>query len=194
MRLVRSILARKSQPLVEGEISIEDLHTIFSCALTAPDHKRLKPWRFIVCGPQQKAYFKEMITLSLRESNGEVNEITMKKIDRKLNSAPYIIICIAELNKQTSVPEVEQVLSTGASIQNMIIAAESMGFCCFWRTGDWAYNPILHKKLALSENAIIAGFLGLGEKISNQNGAKNNQRPSVSEHFSYLKTGEAFEA
>jgi nitroreductase len=81
--------------------------------------------------------------------------------------------------------EIELVLSAGAAIQNIIVAAESMGYSCFWRTGDWAYNPILIESLGLSETTKITGFIGLGKMVG-QKMALASKRPVFEEHFSYL--------
>ncbi|MEJ2419017.1 MAG: nitroreductase family protein [Exilibacterium sp.] len=146
--------------MIDGEAREEDLTTIFKCALTAPDHRKLRPWKFIVCKPSQKPLLQKLIL-----SSTDVNESS----DRH-----------SQL--------VEQVLSAGAAIQNMIIAAEAMGYSCFWRTGEWAYNKMLQQKLGFSDNAIITGFLGLGQLTASAKtkAAKPVSRPAIYEHFFFL--------
>ena len=130
--MINTILERKSQPLVEGEIDAADLETIFKCALTAPDHKRLRPWKFIVCNPEHKATLKQLI-LSSKSWESEAEQLAgSQQVERKLiNFAPHIVICLLEINHSGVVPEIEQILSAGASIQNMIIATEALGFNCY---------------------------------------------------------------
>lgn len=197
MNILNSILNRKSQPVIDGEIEQEDLQLILQCALTAPDHKALRPWKYIICRPQDKSALTELIyvaTLKLkaRESavdvmdlpEGEMDTIK-RKIIQKINSAPYIIIATLDVDVDVPINEIELVLSAGAAIQNIIVAAESIGYSCFWRTGDWAYNPVLIELLGLSKTTKITGFIGLG-KMSNQKIAVPSKRPAFEEHFSYF--------
>jgi nitroreductase len=170
---------------------------ILKCALTAPDHKALRPWKYIICRPENKISLAELIysaTLKLkaREANIDIKDISeheteaiKRKINQKINSAPYIIIATLEVNVEVPIHEIELVLSAGAAIQNIIVAAESMGYSCFWRTGDWAYNPILIESLGLSETTKITGFIGLGKMVG-QKMALASKRPVFEEHFSYL--------
>lgn len=186
MNIINTILERKSQPLVEGEIDPASLEAIFKCALTAPDHKRLRPWKFIVCNPEQKSSLQRMI-VEAKQLESEAERLAyMSQVERKLNFAPHIIICLLEINRGGVVPEIEQILSAGASIQNMIIAAEALGFNCYWKTGEWAYNPALRERLGLNSNTVITGFLGLGRQASPESCAKPIERPSMSAHFTWL--------
>ncbi|AUH49395.1 nitroreductase [Chromobacterium sp. ATCC 53434] len=186
MSLVNTILQRKSQPLIDGEIPPSDLQDIFQCALTAPDHKRLRPWRFIVCHPEHKAMLIELIASSRPEDSGLSAASYRDKAERKLLATPHIVICLLDVNRTAPVPEIEQVLSAGASIQNMVVAAEALGYHCFWRTGEWAYNPALREKLGLGEHTLITGFLGLGRQLDPEKRAAPVSRPPLEKHFSRL--------
>lgn len=197
MNILNSILNRKSQPVIDGEVDQEDLQLILQCALTAPDHKALRPWKYIICRPQNKNALAELIyaaTLNLKaqemgidviELPASENETIKRKIEQKISSAPYIIIATLDVNVDVPINEIELVLSAGAAIQNIIVAAESIGYSCFWRTGDWAYNPILIELLGLSKTTKITGFIGLG-KMANQKIAVAYKRPAFEEHFSYF--------
>ncbi|MEK5794590.1 nitroreductase family protein, partial [Acinetobacter nosocomialis] len=51
--------------LVEPAPSSQQLQQAFEAALTAPDHHRLKPTRFIVIQPEQRANFGESLSQAL---------------------------------------------------------------------------------------------------------------------------------
>src|SRR5690625_5350244 len=57
------------------------------------------------------------------------------------------------------VAEVEQIVSTGAAVQNMLLAAYALGVGAFWRTGAMAYHPTIAKGLGLTDNEKIIGYL-----------------------------------
>ena len=197
MPILDSILSRKSQPVIDGDIPQEDLQLILQCALTAPDHKSLRPWKYIIVRPENKALLNELIftssvKLKLRdaEANGSIftdeeKENVRRKIEQKTNSAPYFIIATLDINEDIPINEIELVLSAGAATQNMIIAAEAMGYSCFWRTGEWAYNPFMLEALKLPPSTKITGFIGIG-KMVNQKMAIASRRPAFENHFSYL--------
>ena len=199
MAILHSILNRKSQPVIDGTIDQEHLELILKCALTAPDHKALRPWRYIICCPENREalgdiIFRASLALKAQQANGDVTDIAetekeaiKRKIDQKMKSAPYIIIATLKVDVEVPINEIELILSAGAAIQNIIIAAESMGYSCFWRTGDWAYNPLLIEMLGLSKTSKITGFIGLG-KMENQKMAGPTKRPAFEEHFSYFKS------
>src|SRR5690625_2297304 len=64
------------------------------------------------------------------------------------------------------VAEVEQIVSTGAAVQNMLLAAYALGVGAFWRTGAMAYHPTIAKGLGLTDNEKIIGYLYLGTRAS----------------------------
>ena len=71
-------------------------------------------------------------------------------------------VCIKEHPK---VPKVEQLLSAGASVQNLIMAAHFQGIGAIWRTGNLAFNHHLMKSLGLAESEEIVGFIYLGSEV-----------------------------
>ena len=152
-----------------------------------------------MCGPEDKKKLYQVVSsacIKQQEENAQKSSQSLlgekikasicTRVSNKINSTPYIIICILQINTKTTVRKVEQVLSSGAAIQNMIVAAESMGYSCFWRTGDWAYNSYLYQSLGLGDNTQITGFLGIG-KVDDEFAAMPVCRPKLEEHFSVLE-------
>lgn len=186
MSIVKTIPERRSQPRVEGEIAPAELEIIFKCALTASDHKRLHPWRFVLCHPEHKQALKDLILAARSPESEEAHLASMERVERRLDFAPHIVSCLLLINRGSGVPEIKQVLSAGASIQNVIIAAKSLGYSCFWITGEWAYCTTLHERLGLNSNTITTGFLGFGRQVAPRNCAKPGCRPLRDAHFTSL--------
>lgn len=185
--LLTSILQRKSQPVLDGEIPADELRQILACALTAPDHKRLRPWHYILCNPEHKQRLREVIVAAEQPAGLDLasRQERLAKIDRKINAAPHIVICLLRLDRRGLVPEIEQILSAGAGIQSMVIAAEALGHGCYWRTGDWAYSPVVRQGLQLDSDTVITGFLGLGKLAGDARLAKA-VRPDLDAHVQLL--------
>ena len=73
-----------------------------------------------------------------------------------------VIVVIASPKANLKVPEIEQVISTGAAVQNMITAAYAQNVGAIWRTGDYAYDRNVMDGLGLRQDEKIVGFLYLG--------------------------------
>lgn len=78
--------------------------------------------------------------------------------------APMIIIVIAKIIDKPNVPRIEQIQSTAAATQNILIALHDMGFGAYWRTGKYITenNKYIAKELSLSSQSEVLGYLYIG--------------------------------
>ena len=120
--------------------SEEALGRIVSAGLRAPDHGQLRPWKFLLIRRDARHRFGELLAQSLRRRNPDAPEETIQAERAKPMRAPLIIVAAAALRASAKVPDVEQIVSTGAAIQNMLLAAHALGYGGFWRTGAPAYD------------------------------------------------------
>lgn len=187
--LIESILARKSQPVIDGDIPLSDIERIVQCALAAPDHRSLRPWRFILCSRtdcEKLVRRVELVALAQETGDNSVEDIT-DALKRLFTTAPRVVICVLDVDKSGRVPEIEQVLSTGAAIGNMLLAAEAMGHSGYWRTGKLAYSPLLTAALGLDEDVLICGLLCLGH-MEQREPMESPQRPDLQRHLFSLES------
>jgi nitroreductase len=56
----------------------------------------------------------------------------------------------------------EDLQAASAALQNMLLAAGSLGLAAIWRTGDGAYDPEVKAHFGLGPDDEIAGILYLG--------------------------------
>ena len=66
--------------------------------------------------------------------------------------APMIIILVSEIKIHPKVPEIEQMLSTAAAAENILLALNALNYAGMWRTGVFALNEKISKYLELQEN------------------------------------------
>jgi nitroreductase len=59
-------------------------------------------------------------------------------------------------------PEWEQILSAGAACQNLILAANALGYGTQWITEWCAYSEGVRRALGLAPNERVAGFVYIG--------------------------------
>jgi nitroreductase len=181
MDALQALHTRVSSPrLIDPIPTAEELQNIYKAALRAPDHLALRPWRFLVVSGEARDRHGEIYAAAAQEDQPEINEKELLRERAKPLRAPVLVIAVAVTQAHDTVPEVEQLISTGASVNNMMLAAYSQGIGAMWRTGGMAYHPVVRAGLELSEHERIVGFLYLGQV---QGGVRKPPELAVSEFF-----------
>jgi len=155
------------------------LDTIFRSALRAPDHGRLRPWRFVLIPRGRRERLGEVLAEALRLREPSAPPELLARERQKALRAPVVIVVAAQMKPSDKIPGVEQIISAGAAAQNIMLAAHALGFGAMWRTGAPAYDATVKQALGLKENDAIIGFLHIGTRVG---GSSPSPRP-VAEDF-----------
>lgn len=140
----------------------EDLQKIVQAAMRVPDHGRLEPWRMLVLRDRAREELGHVLKDAFVEENPKATEVQVNYEQNRLTRAPVVVAVVSKVLKDHKIPEWEQILSSGAACQTMLIAAQSMGYAAQWLTEWYAYHPAVSKALNLEENERIAGFVYIG--------------------------------
>lgn len=138
------------------------MERLLRAAMRAPDHGRLRPWRFIIIDGDARQAFGEILAEALRAREPSAAETVLDRERAKPLRAPRIVVVAAELRERRGVPEIEQVIAAGAAAQNLLVAAHASGYGGFWRTGPAAYDDTVKRALGLTPQDAIVGFIYLG--------------------------------
>jgi nitroreductase len=158
-----AIFARRSLGrLVEPGPSDDELRRMLEAAAAAPDHERLRPWRFVVLRGAAKDRFGEVLVDALLARSPDAKAVAVEKERTKLGRAPVVVVVGAVRQRSDKVPWEEQYAAVAAAVQNMLLAAAELGFGSMWRTGDPAYDPQVKAALGLRPDDAIVGFVYLG--------------------------------
>ena len=174
--LTRNSCALLEEPAPQGAVREQ----IFQAALRAPDHANLKPWRFLCVEGDARQELGQLMCESALKDRPDLDEATQKKLSQAPLRAPLVIIVVARITEHPKVPELEQLLSAGAALSNMLIAAHATGFAGIWRTGDISFSRSFMDVVGLSNNEQIIGFLYLGTAKAK---AKKLPNLSTAEYF-----------
>ncbi len=147
--------------LVEPAPNSDQLKQVIQAALTAPDHHRLHPWRFVVVDGEKRIALSELLAKSLAE-DGEMDSVQLERVKQHPLRAPMILLCIMQYQPHIKVPHHEQLLSCGAAIQNILLALQAQGFSSMWRTGLVAESANFKRALGCAANDEIAGLIYIG--------------------------------
>jgi nitroreductase len=180
---IEALTTRASpRELVEPAPDARTLDRILRAGMRAPDHGRLRPWRFIIVAGAARTAFGDVLSAALQRREPGVAEAALAKERGKPLRAPLIIVVAARLREHRGVPAVEQIIAAGAAAQNILVAAHALGFGGFWRTGAAAYDNAVKRALGLRADDAIVGFLYLGTPPG---AAAALPMPDVAAHVTY---------
>lgn len=163
MDAIEAIATRRTVGrLVEPAPTAAALARAFGAAMAAPDHKRLRPWRFLVIAGDARNALGALMASALKLRKPETSADDLAREQAKPLRAPMIIAAIARVKTDAGIPDVEQVLAVGAATQNLMLALHAQGFGSAWKTGAGAYDPAVRTGLGLAANEQIIGFIYAG--------------------------------
>lgn len=143
----------------------EHLERILLAGVRAPDHGRLRPWRFVVLEGAARETLADAMAASLRVRLPDATPDQLEAERDKALRSPTIVVTAATITR-SKIPEIEQVVAVGAAIQNMFLAARALGYGAMWKTGLAAYDPQVKTTLGLSPEDHIVGLLHLGTTVT----------------------------
>jgi len=128
----------------------------------APDHGRLRPWRFLIVRGEARELLGRVMAEALRAKKPDTPEETLERERRKPLRAPALLVVAVVPVPHPGAPEIEQILAGGAAAQNILLAAHALGLGAIWRTGAPAYDADVARALSLPEEGRIVAFIYLG--------------------------------
>ena len=163
MDALENIITRQSSRFLDEPIpNREQLQVIYRSALRAPDHANLKPTRFIEVSGLGLIKLSNIFESYAKKHVKNMSAEKLEKYKKAPFRAPLIIILICETQSHKTVPPLEQLLSTAAAGQNILLALNALNFAAIWRTGIFAFNPKIGSMLGLTKDQQIIGYLYIG--------------------------------
>jgi nitroreductase len=164
MNTIQAIETRRTvSNLVEPAPGPDALARAFQAAVSAPDHKRLRPWRFLVIEGEARLQLGRLMADALKQREPNAPPELLAKEGQKALRAPLIVVVTATIQPDVpGAPPVEQTLALGAATQNLLLALHAQGFGTAWKTGPAAYCPIVKSGLGLRPEDLIIGFIYVG--------------------------------
>ncbi len=173
--LTRASVSDLADPAPEGA----ELDIILEAGLRAPDHGKLRPWRFVLIRGAAREAWAETIVAALQARDPDAPDAVIQKQRNRVLGAPLIIALGAKMRLGHKIPELEQILSVGAAAMNMLNAVHALGYGGVWLTGANAFDPRVVEALGLEGTDKLAGFLFVGTPRS---APLTTRRPSLAEH------------
>jgi nitroreductase len=143
----------------------EELDQILQAAMSAPDHGRLRPWRFVLIRGEAIARLADIALDAVKRSGDpRMTPEKEKSVRQWMSEVPLFIGLAHQIHHDNpKVPEQEQLLATGASVMNILNATHMLGYGAFWSTGMGTYLEEVQEALGLdSLEYRFLGFLAIG--------------------------------
>ena len=140
------------------------LEQAFLAALTAPDHHRLKPTRFVVIPEAEREAFGDLLSQALADT-GQQEEAQLERVKHHPFRAPLLVLALTKLQDHPKVPHFEQILSSGAAVQNFLLSLQAQGFSTMWRSGAVVESTLFKQALGLTESDLISGIIYIGTAV-----------------------------
>jgi nitroreductase len=166
MDLLEGIQSRTSPKKLDAPApSAAHLEQIIRAGTRAPDHGRLRPWRFAVFEGAAREKLGDAMANCLRSRVPNSPQEHLDAERGKAMRAPTIVVVGAKISKG-KIPEIEQVNAVSAGVQNMLLAAHALGYGAMWKTGAAAYDPSVKALVGLAPEDHIVALVYLGTVVT----------------------------
>jgi len=160
---------------------VEQLHLLIDAALAAPDHGRLHPSRFVAVHEGDREALARVFVAGASELEPNAPEEALQRDAEKARHASCLLAIIARvIASHDIVPPSEQWISVGAAMQNMLLAAEALGFGAMIVSGHKVRTKALREAFGLASDEHLVGFIAIGTPES---APKPIDRPAGRDHM-----------
>lgn len=160
---MEAIFTRQSIGEVKPDpIPLELIEKLLSAAVQAPNHYKVRPWRFVVLTGASRERLGEVIARSFAEKFPQAPASTLDKERSKLLRAPLLIAVGVDQPSEPKVLEIENLCAAAAAAENLLLAAHALGLAAKWRTGEDARDPHVKKFLGFTPVQHLIAFLYIG--------------------------------
>lgn len=165
---VQYLLSRQSMKFVQAPGPNDDeLALILQAAMRAPDHGRLRPWRFKILRNEAIQKLADLAIRATRDAGIEMTEAKEETTRRWLREVPLMLAVACHIDhSNTRIPEEERMLATGAAVTNILNAAHMLGYSAYWSTGLGTYVDEVNEALGFdSLDYRFMGYVALGTPV-----------------------------
>lgn len=133
--------------------TVDQLEQAIACALRAPDHGQLVPWRAVLVGDEQRDELGSLFA-DFALAVGKLPEEVERERERAAKGPMLVAWVVRILPGIDEVPEHEQWLCAGGALTNFLNAMHLMGFAAKTLSGRKCQHP-----------AVSEAFCGSGEQL-----------------------------
>lgn len=138
------------------------IEKLLSAAVQAPNHYKVRPWRFVVLTGSGLDKLGDVFAASFLARQPDLPQEALDKTRALPHRAPLVIAVGVDKPSEPKVSEIENIVAVSAACQNLLLAAQAEGLAVKWRTGEWAEDAQVKEFLGFSADQHIIAFLYIG--------------------------------
>ena len=141
------------------------IELLLDCAVRAPNHRLTEPWRFAVLTGSARDAYAEIRGRHRRArfpdpASAEADAAAAKVRQEGLDTPAFIVVMT--MPREDPAGREEDYAAVMMAVENIIIAAQSLGLGTYLRTGGIMAEPDLERLAGLGDGQRIVGILSLG--------------------------------
>ncbi len=161
--LMRSRRQTSPKRLIDPGPSAEQIHALFEAAAQAPDHGRIRPWRFVHVSEVARPALGEAFASALRERDPLATPAHWQDARDKALRSPFLALAIARLDDAHSgIPAAERYVSLGCALQNMLLVAHALGYGAGLVSGRAVHSGALRDLFGIEAGELAVCFIAVG--------------------------------
>jgi len=141
----------------------EIIWQILENANRAPTHKKTEPWRFTVFTDLGLQHLSKLQSEIYRKYAGEkFKESKLLNLTNYPLLSSHVIAIGMERNKESIIPEIEEIIATASAIENMYLTVAAYQLGCYLSTGGITYLEEAKPYFDLKPEDKLIGFFYIG--------------------------------
>lgn len=164
--LLDAILSRRSHSpkrLTLPAPGPDELALILRASAAAPDHKKLRPFRFILIPAHKRAALADAFRAAKLARDPASSEDDLDRAADKAHNGPMLLALVVHtIRDDPRVSVMDQHICAGAAVENVLLAAQALGFGGCLRSGTSATSRTVREALHLDGSEDLAAFIILG--------------------------------
>jgi nitroreductase len=188
METLESMHTRQSIGQVRPDpVPRELIEKILAAGAQAPNHHKVRPWRFVVLSGPARDRLGRVRASSLQAEKPGIEEAALTAERAKFLRAPVLIAVGVDRPAEPRVSQVENICAAAAAAQNMLLAAQALGLAAMWRTGPAAIDPQVKSFLGFAPDQHLIAFLYIGYPLA---AAAQAARPTFEDRTVWMDAAE----
>jgi nitroreductase len=143
--------------LAQPGLDAAQTRVILEAGACAPDHRQLRPWRFIGFSDAARAELGQWFVEALLERDPQAEPAAQARARDKAQHGATLLLAVAE------VPSIERLISLGAALQNMLLMATALGLGSGLGGGRALSSAALRRGLNLQDGEHAVCFVAFGQ-------------------------------
>jgi len=162
----------------------ELVEKLLSAAVQAPNHYKVRPWRFVVMTGTARERLGDVLAELMKAEHPEYPPEAFDKERGKPLRSPLLIAVGVDKPTEEKVLEVENICATAAAVENLLLAAHAEGLGAKWRTGGPARDSKVKQFLGFEPDQHLIGFIYIGYPEFE---IKVKERPSFEDRTTWME-------